>query len=1119
MKGKIYLLLLLLCFVALGTSTAMAAPPGQSADQGAELNVVESVKVDQRADGTYITVKGSHKATYSVFKLQRPLRLFVDISNSQLDKNVRRAPITVRNGVVDQVALMDFSDDLQRVTRVIVGFENSAPYDVRVQGDEIVIFVEGGAQGDGAVAQAGSARYQEQQRRHEQELDRARTALQSKEERLADAETKISALEKALRESRGGESRNVLQRALDQEKERATSLRRELADRESRIETLQGQVDSASRERDSAQQRAESLAAERDRARREAEQYEARTQAARQELGKVEKQLSSARQDLAQAEEKRSRAMKEAEGLRGDLEGLRKALSQRDGEVSQTRQQLEELKQRMATARSKGDGTQGLEQERQRKAAELERMEQRLASLNGEIKNKEQALAERVRKAEQVESDRARASQLAAEAQRQRDDQFARAQSSERERLAALERARQKEQERLGALEDARKREEAQLAQVKKDRAQEEERLAALRKQQEQQQQGQPAPSGLATVTDNKDQAVVELSPQAGGAVVETANSIKSVRFQQKGDISRIIIDLERAGAFETMPWQGGKAALVLKDVDLPKRLQRTLDTQAFGGTVRTISSFQDKDGLVKVVADVPSATTEMVHKEASGSRLVWEFSSVGTGSGFGTAEDAPGAQSQGFTSAPPSYTPQAQRSATDQAPTWQRRPTRMPRKRIDIDLRSADIQNVLRLLAREAGINIVAGDGVKGTVTMRLKNVLLADAFVTILKSLELGYERDGEVLRVDTADSFANEAARRRKELLESFPLEPLEVVLLPVNYGNATAISKLVGTVLSQRGSATVDQRTNTIVIKDVAQNLAAAQQLILSLDTQTPQILIEGRIVETNDRFTRQLGIQWGGDFLFSPANGNPTGLVFPSVLGVAGAASDGQTPTAGLAGAPNFAVNLPAPIGTGSGGGIGLTLGSVGGGANLSLRLSALEDEGQIKIISSPKILTLDNESATISQGTSIPISVVSAAGVQTQFIDANLSLNVTPHVTQDGNILMSINITKSEPDFENTGARGDPSILRRQATTRLLVGDGDTTVIGGIYSQTTGSGSSKVPFLGDIPILGYFFRDYSENELRSELLIFITPRIVNREVSLRARRLNPISSPQAGSGN
>jgi type IV pilus assembly protein PilQ len=251
----------------------------------------------------------------------------------------------------------------------------------------------------------------------------------------------------------------------------------------------------------------------------------------------------------------------------------------------------------------------------------------------------------------------------------------------------------------------------------------------------------------------------------------------------------------------------------------------------------------------------------------------------------------------------------------------------------------------------------------------MKLDNVLLSDAFITILKSLNLGYEQDGEVIRVAVSASFEDAAKKRRDALIASFPLEPLEVVLMPLSYAKAGSVSAIVKTVLSIRGTAVVDERTNTLVVKDVAQNLAAAQQLILSLDAQTPQVLIEARIVETNDQFTRQFGIQWGGDFLSASTNGNPTGLVFPSTVGVAGAATDGQTPLAGLIGAPNFAVNMPAAIGTGSGGGIGVTLGSIGGAGNLALRLSALEREGHIKIVSAPRIMTLDNTSATISTGT------------------------------------------------------------------------------------------------------------------------------------------------------
>ena len=272
--------------------------------------------------------------------------------------------------------------------------------------------------------------------------------------------------------------------------------------------------------------------------------------------------------------------------------------------------------------------------------------------------------------------------------------------------------------------------------------------------------------------------------------------------------------------------------------------------------------------------------------------------------------------------------------------------------------------------------------------------------------------------------------------------------------------------------------------------------------VSKATQTPQVLIEARIVETNDQFRRQLGIQWGGDFLASQATGNATGLLFPSTVGIAGGASDGTTPTAGTAGQPNFAVNLPAPAGTGEGGAVGFTLGSLSGAFNLNVRLSAAENQGTLKVVSAPRIMTTDNTPASITSGVSVPVQVVSAAGAQTVFFDASLTLNVVPRVTPDGNVFLTVRISKNEPDFENTGARGDPSIIRREASTELLVRDGDTTVIGGIFQRNTGFSNSRVPFLGSLPVIGPLFRSSSQTDVRNELLVFITPRIVNRELSI-----------------
>jgi type IV pilus assembly protein PilQ len=196
---------------------------------------------------------------------------------------------------------------------------------------------------------------------------------------------------------------------------------------------------------------------------------------------------------------------------------------------------------------------------------------------------------------------------------------------------------------------------------------------------------------------------------------------------------------------------------------------------------------------------------------------------------------------------------------------------------------------------------------------------------------------------------------------------------------------------------------------------------------------------------------------------------------------------------------NFAVNLPAQTGTGAGAAVGMNLGSVGGNFNLAFRLSALEDTGTVRIISQPKITVLNNSEAVISQGVSIPISVVSATGTQTQFVPADLSLTVTPYVSQsDCAIAMDVNVTKNEPDFVNTGARGDPTILRKEARTKILVADGETTVMGGITTRNTGLSYNKVPFFGDLPVLGWLFKRRRENDDRTELLIFITPRITNK---------------------
>jgi type IV pilus assembly protein PilQ len=420
--------------------------------------------------------------------------------------------------------------------------------------------------------------------------------------------------------------------------------------------------------------------------------------------------------------------------------------------------------------------------------------------------------------------------------------------------------------------------------------------------------------------------------------------------------------------------------------------------------------------------------------------------------------------------------------------------------QRIILDVVDADVHNLMRLLAQAGNVDIVIPDDVRATVTVRLSNVPWRQAMEVILQSKGLWYKQEGRIIRVAPRKELDAEEEAERQRNKARLQEERPATEIFTLNYSKAGEVLPQVTPLLSPRGKAVIDNRTNSIVLTDIAGNRAGIIALMRRLDTQTPQIQIEARVVEARSNWSRQFGIQWGFGAVASAATGNPTGLVFPNTVGVAGGATDGSAPLGGLfTTTPNFAVNLPVATGTGTGGALGFTFGSVSNNFNITLRLSAAESTGVIRIVSAPKITVLNNRSATISQGVSIPIQVVSAAGANTTFVPADLKLTTTPHVSQrDCSIQLDVNVTKNEADFVNTGARGDPSILRKEATTTMLIGDGETSVIGGIYTRNSGISYHKVPWFADIPILGILFRDRRENDDRTEVLIFLTPRITNK---------------------
>jgi type IV pilus assembly protein PilQ len=567
---------------------------------------------------------------------------------------------------------------------------------------------------------------------------------------------------------------------------------------------------------------------------------------------------------------------------------------------------------------------------------------------------------------------------------------------------------------------------------------------------------------------------------------------LQDVRVNQAGAASRIEI-VGKAPHAVSRP-DPRTLVLTLEGARLPKRLERALDTSALGGPVTMVSCFNTPStGQVQIVATLRSDATDKLAATPSG--LAWTVSA-------GVPEkpdaeqpvvlsDASAAQGAGFSAATPGY-------ALSGVPQQKQYTGR----RITLDFHDIDIRNLLRLIADVSKKNIVVAEDVTGKVTVSLRNVPWDQALDIVLRAKGLDKEETGNVIRVAKIETIAKEQQARADAAKARLPLIPLKVRLIPVNFAHAADVTKQVKEVLTERGTVSVDERTNVLIVKDTQEALARVEGLVRNLDTETPQVLIESRIVEAASNFLQAIGVQWGGNTSWTQATGNPTGAAFPNNFSMVGGSGGG--PTTGTASTPNYAVNLPAPVGQGSGGAIGFALGSASNAFNLNLRLTALENTGVVKTISAPKVATLDNKEAIINQGLSIPFSQVSASGVNTTFVEALLELKVTPHVTADGSILMRIKATNNQPNPQLTGANGQPSISKRQAETQVLVKDGDTTVIGGIYTRQTAKRVNKVPFLGDIPILGFFFKSTADTDDHTELLIFITPRVLNRPVATAA---------------
>lgn len=393
----------------------------------------------------------------------------------------------------------------------------------------------------------------------------------------------------------------------------------------------------------------------------------------------------------------------------------------------------------------------------------------------------------------------------------------------------------------------------------------------------------------------------------------------------------------------------------------------------------------------------------------------------------------------------------------------------------IDITFTNADLIDVLRLFSEITGLNIAIDPEVRGTVTVRFEGVPWDQALDLILRQNDLTYTYSGNVMRIGTINRLTAEAVRTRELAEEERNNVPLRTVIKYLSYARAPDVQSILSALSTPRGTIIVDARTNQLIISEVPDVLQTMFDLIETIDVATPQVMIEARIVETTKNFARQLGITWGFNGTLDPALGTGTGLTFPNRVDVTGGPFD-------------FGAGNPV---------LDLSFMDVLGTFDLDVLLTAAESEGLVKVVSAPKVTTQDNQAAEIQSGVQIPVQTRVNFTTTVTYIDATLRLSVTPQVTAVGTVIMDIQVQKTEPALGLTVVGGTNSpLITRRAQTKLMVRDGGTTVIGGIYQATDNNAQSRVPFLHQIPVLGNLFKNNDISSRHDELLIFITPRIV-----------------------
>ena len=551
------------------------------------------------------------------------------------------------------------------------------------------------------------------------------------------------------------------------------------------------------------------------------------------------------------------------------------------------------------------------------------------------------------------------------------------------------------------------------------------------------------------------------------GPIEKRVNTIDSLDFR-RGPMGegRILFDLSSAGIVTDMRQEGGRLVIEFPDTQLASKLQKRLDVMDFGTPVQFIDAISNKRGTKVIIQPATQDFEQLAYQ--SDNLFTVELKPM-------SREDIEESHKQKF-----GYVGE----------------------KLSLNFQDIEVRSVLQLLADFTDLNIVVSDSVTGKLTLRLKNVPWDQALDIILQTKALGKRQAGNVIMIAPAEEIANRERIELEGMKQKTELAPLRTEYFQANYAKASELAELLqsetGGMLTERGSVTVDDRTNTLLINDTVDQLDAIRALVHRLDVPIRQVLIESRIVIASDDFNKDIGVRWG----LNRNTANPGTGGAGEGFALSGNASGVQDLLNGDSVGPGrFNVNLPSANAFGS---LGVALAKLPFGTLLELELSAMQAEGTGEVISSPRVITANQHEAYIEQGVEIPyLEAASSGAASVAFRKAVLGLTVTPQITPDDRIVMDLRVNKDTVgQIFGAGSLQVPSIDTRELSTQVLVDNGETVVLGGVYEQSIIDKVDFVPFFGKLPLIGKLFQHTTNQDEKSELLVFVTPKIIKENVSL-----------------